>query len=196
MGGYSIKEESEDMRRNRWGAALLVLMLAAALPFAGCAKKVGNKDLTKGDGTTQDGSKPGSGTQDGNPADGANASDKKNPSQDELSQLIKDIFFDYDDATLSGAARDQLSTNASHLSELSALRLLIEGHCDERGTVEYNLALGQRRADATKGYLVNLGVDGSRLMTRSLGEERPFATGTDESAWSQNRRAHFVVQNP
>ena len=62
--------------------------------------------------------------------------------------------------------------------------------------MEYNLALGQRRADATKGYLVNLGVDGSRLMTRSLGEERPFASGTVESAWSQNRRAHFVVQNP
>jgi peptidoglycan-associated lipoprotein len=79
---------------------------------------------------------------------------------------------------------------------MSTMRLTIEGHCDERGTTEYNLALGQRRADAARNYLVDLGIDGSRLSTISYGEERPFETGHDESAWSQNRRAHFRVTNP
>lgn len=185
------------MRLNRWGAALLVLTLAVALPLAGCSKKGVNTGIDPNGKTDQGQNGTGTGNNNGNPADNANGSDNKNNmSQDEMAKLIQDIFFDYDDATLSAAARDILSSNASHLNELSQLRLLIEGHCDERGTVEYNLALGQRRADATKGYLVNLGVDGGRLSTRSLGEERPFANGNDESAWSQNRRAHFVVQNP
>lgn len=184
------------MRLNRWGAALLVLTLAVALPLAGCGKKPLNTGVDPDKQTDQTRGGTGTNPNDGNPADKTDGSDKKNMSQDEMAKLIQDIFFDYDDATLSAAARDILSSNASHLNELAQLRLLIEGHCDERGTVEYNLALGQRRADATKGYLVNLGVDGGRLSTRSLGEERPFASGNDESAWSQNRRAHFVVQNP
>jgi peptidoglycan-associated lipoprotein len=79
---------------------------------------------------------------------------------------------------------------------MGALRVTIEGHCDERGTVEYNLALGQRRADATRSYLVDLGIESSRLSTISYGEERPFEMGHDETAWHENRRAHFRVVNP
>lgn len=183
------------MKRTRYGAALMLLAIGGALVLGGCAKKMGNTDVTGRDssGTSgSSGSKPGDNS--GNSADKSSGSEGKNSG--DWAKLIQDIFFDYDDATLSPAARDQLSTNASHLSEMTSLKLLIEGHCDERGTVEYNLALGQRRADAARGYLVNLGVEASRLMTRSLGEERPFADGHDESAWSQNRRAHFVVQNP
>lgn len=185
------------MRLTRGATTLLILALAVALPLAGCGKKPLNTDVTTNPGGGGNNGAGGNGNSNGSGADNPGGSDKGGSmSQDELSKIVQDIFFEYDDATLSAAARDILSTNASHLAELTQLRLLIEGHCDERGTVEYNLALGQRRADATKSYLVSLGVDGGRLATRSLGEERPFASGSDESAWSQNRRAHFVVANP
>lgn len=171
---------------------LLALALCVVLPLAGCAKKAGNADVVvdpnagKNSGNQNDGSNQGDGTRNPDAQEGRNASNQFG---------LKDIFFNYDDATLSGEARGMLSNNAAIMNEMSSLKALIEGHCDERGTVEYNLALGQRRADATRNYLVNLGVDGMRLTARSLGEERPFASGDDESAWSQNRRAHFVVTN-
>lgn len=107
---------------------------------------------------------------------------------------LKDVFFDYDRFVLRDDAREALSGDGKLLVENPAVKVLVEGHCDERGTVEYNLALGERRAVAVKGYLVQYGVDPSRLSTISYGEERPFAQGQDESAWSQNRRVHFVRQ--
>lgn len=107
--------------------------------------------------------------------------------------LIGDIFFDYDQYSLRGEARDRLAKNAEFMSEHPELIFTIEGHCDERGTNEYNLALGDRRASAAKDYLVSLGVDGERLRTVSYGEERPFCEQANESCYQLNRRAHFLV---
>jgi peptidoglycan-associated lipoprotein len=107
---------------------------------------------------------------------------------------VADIYFDYDKAALTDAARSTMATNAAGLSTHAGARIVIEGHCDQRGSNEYNLALGERRAAAVKDYLTNYGIDASRLQTVSYGEERPFVTGSDESSWAQNRRAHFVVE--
>lgn len=108
---------------------------------------------------------------------------------------IRDAFFNYDESTLDAAAQSALTASANWLkgAEGSGYSLLIEGHCDERGTEQYNLALGDRRANAAKDYMVTLGVDASRIRTVSYGEERPFEEGHDDSAWSQNRRAHLVL---
>lgn len=106
---------------------------------------------------------------------------------------LKDVFFDTDRADLREDARQTLAQNATWLTQHASVRTLIEGHCDERNTNEYNLALGWRRANAVKDYLVSLGVAADRISTISYGEERPFATCHDERCWWQNRRAHFVV---
>jgi peptidoglycan-associated lipoprotein len=111
----------------------------------------------------------------------------------ELSGMLKPAFFDYDKADIRGDARDVLSANATWLKKYPSVQFTIEGHSDERGTAQYNLALGDRRANAAKDYLVSLGVDASRIKTVSYGKERPFATGHDEDSWQKNRRAHFVV---
>ena len=108
---------------------------------------------------------------------------------------IKDVFFDYDRYNIREDARAILEENAQVLlNGKKDARVVIEGHCDERGTVEYNIALGQRRADAVKKYLVNLGVDPSRITTVSYGKERPFCLEHNEQCWQKNRRAHFVIK--
>jgi len=107
---------------------------------------------------------------------------------------IGDIFFEYDRYELRSEARRILQENARYFRENPGATVILEGHCDERGTTEYNLALGQRRADAVRDYLLNLGVDRGKVTTRSYGEEKPFALGSTESAWSQNRRVHFRTQ--
>lgn len=104
-----------------------------------------------------------------------------------------DVYFDYDESTLSDDTRDKLSRNADLLKGNPQFSVTIEGHADSRGTNEYNLALGERRANAVKDYLTSLGVDGSRLRTLSYGEERPVCTEDVESCWSQNRRGHMVI---
>jgi peptidoglycan-associated lipoprotein len=104
-----------------------------------------------------------------------------------------DIYFAFDESSLSDDARGKLSRNADLLKGQSRFDVTIEGHCDERGTNEYNLALGERRASAVKSYLASLGVDNGRLRTLSYGSERPVCTEHEESCWSQNRRAHQVI---
>ncbi|MGN6182869.1 MAG: OmpA family protein [Thermoanaerobaculia bacterium] len=108
---------------------------------------------------------------------------------------IRDAFYNYDEATLDDAAQQALTASATWLrsSQGTGYKLLIEGHCDERGTEQYNLALGDRRANSAKDYLVTLGVDASRIRTVSYGEERPFEEGHDDAAWSQNRGSHLVL---
>ena len=107
---------------------------------------------------------------------------------------IRDAYFNYDEATLDGSAQDALQNSATWLKgEGAAYSLLIEGHCDERGTEQYNLALGDRRANTAKDYLTTLGINAGRIRTVSYGEERPFDEGHDEGAWSKNRRAHLVL---
>jgi len=106
--------------------------------------------------------------------------------------LMTDIFFAYDRSDLTMESRDRLAADAKLLKAWKA-SIIIEGHCDERGTNEYNLGLGERRANAAKNYLVSLGVDASKIKTISYGEERPFARGHSEDAWKLNRRAHFAL---
>lgn len=104
---------------------------------------------------------------------------------------IEDLFFAFDEYSLSTEAMMLLEASARVMKEHSELVYVIEGHCDERGTIEYNLALGEKRANAVKDYLVSLGVSPARLRVTSYGESKPFAMGHDEDAWAQNRRAHF-----
>ena len=104
-----------------------------------------------------------------------------------------DVYFQYDEASLSDETREKLARNAELLRAQAQFMVTIEGHADERGTNEYNLALGERRANAVRDYLTSLGVEGSRLRTLSYGEERPVCTTSDESCLSQNRRAHMII---
>jgi peptidoglycan-associated lipoprotein len=105
---------------------------------------------------------------------------------------LQDAFFDFDSYALREDARTVLDQDSRLLRDNSGASVLIEGHCDERGTVEYNLALGEKRANAAKDYLVGAGISASRIETVSYGKERPFDPGHDEAAWAKNRRAHFV----
>ncbi len=107
---------------------------------------------------------------------------------------VQDVFFAYDKADLSDAALTILKENAIWLRRFPAAKVVIEGHCDERGTEEYNLALADRRALAVSDFLVKAGVDASQLETVPFGEERPFDPGHTEAAWAKNRRAHFTVR--
>jgi peptidoglycan-associated lipoprotein len=118
---------------------------------------------------------------------------------DQLNQLaqekgyIQDAFFGYDESALSADAQSALSNSASWLKQHPSYNVLIEGHTDERGTEQYNLALGDHRANTAKEYLATLGVDSSRMRTVSYGLERPFDPGHSEDAWAKNRRAHLVL---
>ena len=103
------------------------------------------------------------------------------------------VFFAYDSAELEAVGQQVLNANAEILKKYATWVVTIEGHADERGTAEYNLALGERRALAARTYLLSLGVPADRLKTVSYGKEFPFDPGHNEAAWSQNRRAHFVV---
>lgn len=105
---------------------------------------------------------------------------------------LRDAYFDFDDAGLREDAKASLDGNAKYMESHSSMNVVIEGHCDERGSVEYNLALGEKRARAAKDYLVAYGIPATRMTTISYGKERPFDTGHSEESWAQNRRAHFV----
>ena len=109
------------------------------------------------------------------------------------SKLLKDIHFDFDRYDIRPEDGPVLKENAALLMKSPAVKVQIEGHCDERGTAEYNLALGERRANSTKKYLVSLGVPTDRLSTISYGKEAPLDPGHHEEAWAKNRRAHFVI---
>ena len=106
--------------------------------------------------------------------------------------VLKAVHFDFDKADLRSDALQTLKDNASRIRETGSLAVRIEGHCDERGTVEYNLALGDRRARAAKDFLVSAGISAQRLRTISFGKERPIDPGHNETAWAANRRAEFI----
>ncbi|MBI4827555.1 MAG: peptidoglycan-associated lipoprotein Pal [Nitrospinae bacterium] len=106
---------------------------------------------------------------------------------------LQDVNFDFDKSDIRSDARDILGKNADWITAHPEYSVQIEGHCDERGTAEYNLALGERRANSVKNYLAQMGVDSNRLVTISYGEELPLDPGHDDAAWAKNRRAHFLV---
>jgi peptidoglycan-associated lipoprotein len=107
---------------------------------------------------------------------------------------LQPVFFEFDSATLTELGRSTLDQNAKMLRDHADAKLVIEGHCDERGTSEYNQALGEKRAQAAREYLVGAGIAPTRLEIVSYGKERPFEAGHDESAWAKNRRAHFTIR--
>ena len=116
------------------------------------------------------------------------------PSFDDLFlKDIRDAYFDYDSATIRPDAREALQKSADFLKNYPSARVAVEGHCDDRGSTEYNLALGQRRANAVKQYLVSLGIPADQVVTTSWGKEKPFCAEPNESCWQQNRRGHFTL---
>ena len=108
--------------------------------------------------------------------------------------MSEDVYFDFDSSALTNMARNVLSRKAEYLRINADASVIIEGHCDERGTSAYNIALGDRRAESAKAYLIDLGIDATQLSTISYGEERPVDMGQNEEAWAKNRRAHFVIE--
>ena len=109
------------------------------------------------------------------------------------SKLLKDVHFGFDKYDIRPEDTEILKENAALLTKYTTAKIQIEGHCDERGTVEYNLALGERRANSTKKYLLSLGISPDRISTISYGEERPLDPGHHEEAWAKNRRAHTII---
>ncbi len=109
-----------------------------------------------------------------------------------FSQNVKDVFFDYDSYDISSQAESTIQADARFLQQHAGMNFVIEGHCDERGSIEYNLALGENRAQAAKQAFVQAGVSATRMRTISYGKEKPFCTESNETCWQQNRRAHFV----
>jgi peptidoglycan-associated lipoprotein len=111
-----------------------------------------------------------------------------------FAQNVKDVFFDYDSYDITQQYQQVLSADVRFLQQHPDMKFTIEGHCDERGSTEYNLALGDNRANSTKQALISLGISADRIRTISYGKEKPFCTESNESCWAQNRRAHFVYQ--
>lgn len=166
----------------------LLLILAATLLAGGCAgKKTVELNSPAAEGAAPSAT-PGAGSD--ATADQASAPPRATLTTTDGLQL-EAVYFDYDAFTLSAPARQSLERNAAWLQANLDARVTIEGHCDERGSDEYNLALGERRALAVKRYLAALGVNAERLATISYGEERPAVAGHDESAWAKNRRAEL-----
>lgn len=114
----------------------------------------------------------------------------------ELDTALRDIYFDYDKYDIRDDAKPVVADLASRLAKDGRLAVIIEGHCDDRGTGEYNLALGDRRANAVKTHLMSLGVAAARMRTISYGEEKPLCSAATEECWAKNRRAHFVLALP
>lgn len=108
--------------------------------------------------------------------------------------ISEDVYFDYDDSSLKSEAQNLLQRKGVWLRNNQEASIVIEGHCDERGTTEYNLALGDRRANSVKSFFVDMGIAASRLSTISYGEEMPVDTGSNADAWAKNRRAHFSIK--
>jgi peptidoglycan-associated lipoprotein len=161
---------------------LIVLFLCSSL--IGCAKPAPEADM--GDVGKTDMSQ----TSDVKAADEGSMQGDAVPTHDHIAGMER-INFDFDQFTLSAEARSILGDNAKYLQANSGTNVVIEGHCDERGSDEYNLALGESRALAAKSYLVSLGISAKRLSVISYGEEKPLVKGDGESAWAQNRRAEF-----
>lgn len=130
-----------------------------------------------------------------NPAPAPPPPQTSNATEEELfAQNVKDVYFDYDKSDIRPSEQGAIQADAQFLQQHPGIHVTIEGHCDERGSTEYNLALGTSRADAAKSALIQAGVAGDRIKTYSYGKEKPFCTESNESCWQQNRRGHFVYE--
>lgn len=159
-------------------------ILAAALLVTACSTTADQAGTSSGEGGRSGGKA------------GISRADVKPGTQDDFVLNVGDqVFFDYDRYDLKSEAKSTLERQATWLKKYNNMTITVEGHADERGTREYNLALGERRASAVKDYLVSLGVKASRVETISYGKERPAVLGSNESSWAQNRRGVTVVKN-
>jgi len=175
---------------------LLVLSISA-LAAGGCAKKEAVKSdgaITSGS-SQYDGGRSGTETPRGQTIAPADTSQRGGTFSDsDVSQSdFETAYFDYDKSNLRQDTRDALSRNAAVLKNKKNVKVRLEGHCDERGSAEYNLALGERRAKSALNYLLTLGISADRLSITSYGKEKPAVDGQDENAWSKNRRVEFIV---
>jgi len=184
------------MQKNVWLAIVLVMILSVMFFTVSCAKKVVQNEPEP---ITQ--------------SEVSKAPDKSAEEGDQAKRLQEDrlraeaaaneaagaafvnenILFSFDSSVLSDQAQQILNTKADYLRANSGIMVTVEGHCDNRGTEAYNIALGERRAESVKSFLVDLGISANRLKTISYGEERPIAMGQDEASWAKNRRAQFMV---
>jgi peptidoglycan-associated lipoprotein len=186
------------MKKNLTWIGIFVLLTFGLTIFTGCAEKksVVTKDIQKETAPAQTTKTP-------NPDDTSLNTINQNDTAKEQSarvettataeSSVRDINFDFDSSIIRPDAREILKANADFLLKNRASAIVVEGHCDEKGTAEYNMALGQRRAQETKKYLVNLGIKESTITTISYGEERPLDPESNEEAWAKNRRAHFLI---
>ncbi len=113
--------------------------------------------------------------------------------QERLAGILKDVLFDFDSYAVSNNELPKIEGVSSFMKQDRNVKMVVEGHCDERGTVDYNLALGQKRSEAVKNYLIKLGIEPARIRTISYGKELPAETGQSEESWAKNRRAHFKI---
>ena len=190
------------MWKRNFGAKRMVALAAVLLIAAACESTSDDTAATAGDGDSTETSSASSGSSASSDSGGGGdvdvaAVDSSAPipgTQEDLVQNVGDrVFFEYDSAVLTPDGRRTLERQAEWLRLFPEHNVMIEGHCDERGTREYNLALGERRASAARDYLIAFGMDPARLTTTSYGKERPYALGHNEEAWSLNRRSVTVV---
>lgn len=175
------------MKRNLILIGIFAVLVFGLAIFTGCAEK---KTVVT-DGSTQEQKVAAAQTADTTADTTKEQSAKVRAAA--IAATVRDINFDFDKSNIRPDAREILKTNADVFLNNSASTIVIGGYCDERGTAEYNMALGQKRAQEAKKYLVNLGIKESKMKTISYGEERPLDPGHDEEAWDKNRRAHFVA---
>jgi peptidoglycan-associated lipoprotein len=173
------------MSRNLW-FGMLVVVLVCALCTTGCRRKP--KTSATGNDNIGGIAGSGQGTEQG-------LSSRPEGGMDVLAVKFENVLFDYDSAQISEAQRAKIEAVADFLKKNAKTGALVEGNCDERGSAEYNMSLGERRALAVRAYLVGLGIDGAIIQTKSNGKEKPVAMGHDEAAWSLNRRVEFVLFN-
>jgi len=187
---------------RRWILSLAILGLTVLLPV-GCAKK---KPVTAPEATDHEETRTAptastaeSAAAETEPADPAEVDPLLSGDLEAANAyarqkgLLDDVHFAYDSSQLTDQGRQRLVDNADFLRRYSRFQAVVEGHCDERGTPEYNLALGEQRAGSARDYLASLGVDAARLRTVSYGKERPVCSDRDEACWWRNRRAHFLL---
>ena len=190
------------MRKMWWTKLMLVLLIPGLLLTVGCAKKAVISDASMTQTQMTDAEK-----QAAEKIKQAAAAEKRAIEEEQLvaekAQAAKwardkfmnnDIHFDYDKSSLTDMAQEVLKKKATYLMANPGLAVLIEGHCDERGTNEYNLALGERRAESARTFLLDLGVPGDQMNTISFGEEKPVSMFDTEEGWALNRRAHFEIE--
>lgn len=175
---------------NRSSVLLIVMLFAVGIVLSGCPAPQKKGDLNGINNTATSASDNGT-LVEGIDSGKISSSDISDADGD---VVIRDAFFSYNRYDVGGDARAALKSNAKILKKHKNATITIEGHCDDRGSNEYNVALGQRRADAAKNYLARLGVKKSRIKTKSYGEENPFCHEATDSCWQSNRRAHFVVK--